>query len=737
MQSGRSTGSFLVSVCVLIGSSGSPLPADAQQSPQPSILYHHLEAEIRPHSHELLASDQITVRVDPGLTAITFSLATTLEVDRIDTVQSCEPSCTTAESVSFQTEISRAEFPSQLVTVLLSPRPAKQNTVVLRWYYRGRINDPPREPRHLRFVTPSQTSGHIGPEGVYLSSESLWYPDLARSLATFEVAVRLPNGWSAVTQGREGEMAGQWIVDTKAEALTVVANRFVVNKRDWRARNGQTVMLATYLFPDDAALADEYLGAAAKYIDAYIPILGSYPFEKFAVVENFFASGLGMPSFTLLGSSIIKRHYTQPYALGHEIVHSWIGNSVFNAVDEGNWVEGLTTYLANYYWHELAPNLEEARSQRRLMVFGYSVYVRLDQDYPVAEFRRKTDERDNAIGYQKLAMVFHMLRREIGDKPFFNAIRNLVAARQSAYAGWRDLLFFFHEASGRDLSWFFEQWVTNAGAPEFEVVGGHLRMGGSQPGSTETQTLSLHLRQIQVGPLYRLRLPVTIELEDGRTHQAVVDVRTKDQEWLIPLPGRPVRFSVDPDMEIFRRIRREELPAMLNLYVTDQERTILAAGVDTDEVFGPVETILKRVEGQEAGKPLQVRTSIQPVPKDGLLPSKGSVLILAGPEQHTQVQSIISQHCGHRASVDATGFTIAGRSSVGGEMAVLFTCHRVDEPTSGITVFYAMTPEAGNRVARLLFFYGWHSYVVFKNGQAIDRGEWQAGHGSQEIRLDG
>ena len=63
------------------------------------------------------------------------------------------------------------------------------------------------------------------------------------------------------------------------------------------------------------------------------PLLGPYPFDTFAVVENFFASGLGMPSFTLLGSGVIKRHYVQPYALGHEIVHSWIGNAVFNRIE--------------------------------------------------------------------------------------------------------------------------------------------------------------------------------------------------------------------------------------------------------------------------------------------------------------------------------------------------------------------------------------------------------------------
>ena len=150
----------------------------------------------------------------------------------------------------------------------------------------------------------------------------------------------------------------------------MVANRFVVKTRAWQAQSGQAIQLATYLFPDDAALADEYLDASARYLDAYIPLLGPYPFSQFAVVENFFSSGLGMPSFTLLGSGIIKRHYTQPYALGHEIVHSWIGNGVFNRVSQGNWVEGLTTYLSNYYYHELTGDEAQAREQRRLMLYG-------------------------------------------------------------------------------------------------------------------------------------------------------------------------------------------------------------------------------------------------------------------------------------------------------------------------------------------------------------------------------
>ena len=179
-------------------------------------------------------------------------------------------------------------------------------------------------------------------------------------------------------------------------------------------------------------------------------------------MENFFASGLGMPSFTLLGSGSIKRQYIQPYALGHEIVHSWIGNSVFNRAGQGNWVEGLTTYLANYYWHELTHDAQQALEQRRLMIQAYSLYVRPEQDYSVLQFLRKSDEKDNAIGYQKAAFVFHLLRREIGDKAFWGALKTFVREFQNRPADWTDLEGVFSRVSGQNLRWFFKQWVEEA-----------------------------------------------------------------------------------------------------------------------------------------------------------------------------------------------------------------------------------------------------------------------------------
>ncbi len=387
--------------------------------PRVVIRHHDLFVQIVPDQHLLIAKDRLTIEVPPQKSPIRFSLAPTLQVDRVVLVQE-STGVESPHDVPF--ELERGSMPESAQQVTISSKVVATGLVTLDVHYHGVINDPPRDPRHLRFVTPSETAGHIGPEGVYISSESSWYPDVPESLSTYALLVAVPTGWTVVTQGRAGEshacpadlcrdenmMMTEWVVMQPSEALTLVANTFLSTFRDWTAKTGQKIRLATYLFPDDAHLAEEYLDATARYLDAYIPLLGPYPFEKFAVVENFFASGLGMPSFTLLGSGIIKRHYVQPYALGHEIVHSWIGNDVFNRAERGNWVEGLTTYLANYYWHELVGDRAQAQDQRRLMVQGYNLHVPPERDYPVAQFTQKLDEHDNAIGYHKAAMLFHL-----------------------------------------------------------------------------------------------------------------------------------------------------------------------------------------------------------------------------------------------------------------------------------------------------------------------------------------
>jgi aminopeptidase N len=546
--------------------------------------------------------------------------------------------------------------------------------------------------------------------------------------------VQIPQGWTVVASGsKEGETtsAGKtsstWIVPDQSEAFTLVANKFVTTLREWKSPTGQRVQLQTHFLPDNAGLADEYLDATARYLDAYVRILGSYPFDKFAVVENFFASGLGLPSFTLLGSGSIKRHYTQPYALGHEIVHSWIGNSVFNRDDHGNWVEGMTTYLANYYWHELVQDVPHAVEQRRMMLDGYNLYVRPETDYAVSQFLRKHDEKDNAIGYQKSAFVFHLLRQEIGDEPFWRGLKTFVSSYRNRPADWRSIEEVFSRESGQDLRWFFAQWVEQPGAPRLSLSDVHARRVKGE-GGRETWRLTVQIEQTEKP--FRMAIPIRIVMKESMDIKSITLGLSQTSVTEFVLPDQPLRVELDPDLMTFRRLTRHQLPPMLNGYVTDPYKTVVRAFSDP---ASPLQQIVSRIADHELMGSL--RTTVVSL-KDNALPHEGSILVLAGADQRQAVQSVVQESCGDRIALGDRGFQIDGQAYDGLTMAVLFSCHRANVPGSVITVLYGVTSGAVEKLSRFLFYYGWHSFVIFQDGAVMKREVWHGSSDVKEVRID-
>jgi len=711
------------------------VPAFASAEPthiSPTIRHHHLTLELLPDSHQLIATDRLTIAGGSPGHVLAFSLAPTLRLERVEDVTLCEDPCVFAAPVAFDRTGSSGRSDTQRITLKQPPANPADGSVRLRFSYRGVIDDPPRDPRHLRFVTPSETSGHIGPEGVYLSSESRWYPDLDGSLATYDATITVPEGWAAVTQGTAQSDQTRWVVSTKSEALTVVANRFVVKRRAWQVQSGQTIQLATYLFPENAALADDYLDASARYLDAYIPLLGPYPFSQFAVVENFFSSGLGMPSFTLLGSGVIKRRYTQPYALGHEIVHSWIGNGVFNRVNQGNWVEGLTTYLSNYYYHELTGDEVQAREQRRLMLLGYSVYVRPGDDYPLEQFTQKHDEKDNAVGYQKSAMVFHLLRQEVGDAAFWRALKQIPERYLGAVVDWRDLENTFQEAAGRDMRWFFAQWVERAGAPDVALSGLQVQPIHGTAGRVGMVEATVHIAQ--QGVAYRIPIELEFTSVGGGTHRVRIQLTEAQQDVKVPLSERPSAVRLDPDFHLFRRVARGDMAPMLNLYVTDPLRTVISPAPVSSDQSAPFGEVVQRIVAQEREKPDVQRTAVLQESETTRRLPEGSLLLLGDPRKNPAASAAVHD-CGDRVRLTDNGFSLEGRTYEGPTMALLVSCRRKDQPGSVVTLLYGVTPKALGRVTRLLFFYGWQSYVVFREGAVVARGDWEDTM-SAEVRLE-
>jgi hypothetical protein len=308
-------------------------------------------------------------------------------------------------------------------------------------------------------------------------------------------------------------------------------------------------------------------------------------------------------------------------------------------------------------------------------------------------------------------------------------LKTFVGRYRDRPADWGSIERVFAQETRQELRWFFEQWVERPGAPALSFGEADAHSVADKDGRS---TWQLTVRVRQTGSLFQMTLPVTI-----------VTKETTETRWvsLAPVPETVAEFSVsdqpilvrlDPDLMGFRRLTRSQLPPMLNGYVTDQDKTVMRGFSDE---ASPLQQVIARVADQEAPLPESHKTKVL---RDAgaTLPSTGSILVLAGADKAQAVQQIVEASCGNLVSLRNSGFDIDGRTYEGSEMAALFSCHRAQVPGSVVTVLYGVSPGAVASVSRHLFYYGWQSYVIFKDGAAIKRDVWQNQPETKEVRID-
>ena len=114
---------------------------------------------------------------------------------------------------------------------------------------------------------------------------------------------------------------------------------------------------------------------------------------------------------------------------------------------------------------------------------------------------------------------------------------------------------------------------------------------------------------------------------------------------------------------------------------------------------------------------------------------QGSVLVMGGPGANRVAEWAV-RGCGEKVRIDKDAFTIEGRTYNGPGAALLVSCRHPDHPEHVVTLFYGVTTAAAAKVARLLFFYGWQSYLVFQDGAVVARGDFPSPQRDLEVRFD-
>jgi aminopeptidase N len=672
----------LVLGLVLMAATPDGVPAAALE------VEHRLAIELMPPAHMLTGRDVLRIRVDDRRKLV-FALSERVAQLRVEV---------DGKPRTFK-------FTNAELAVPLEPD-ERHRTIEVVITYEAIFNDPvPMTP--LNTDNPGfGVTASITPTGTFLLAGAGWYPDLVDSRETFPLLrVKAPEGVLAVTSGlslghitRDGATFSEWRIDNPLRGLALSAAAYGVQEK----KVGD-VVAATYFLPRHQDLSAAYLDAIAAYLELYSELFGPYPFPKFAVVENFFPTGYGFSSYTLLGSTILRLPFILNTSLGHEIAHCWWGNGVFVNYEYGNWSEGLTTYVSDYLYKE-RESAAAAKDYRLQALRNFATLVPPAKDFPLARFTGPADTTTKAVGYEKGMMVFHMLRKAIGDEAFWGALRDVYRERLFQPTAWDDLRRAFEKRSQRSLKAFFEQWVNRKGAPRIHLA--DVRRDRAPDGWKVTGRLA------QEKPFFQAAFELALD-GDGRHVLRRIELSGESASFEVAAASEPAQIVVDPDYNMLRRLDPSEIPPTVNTLKSSAATLLVvceAAAAGGQQVADTLAGSL--------GLGNYAIVSEARVDRNRF---KGQDVILVGCPRTVEWLSTVpaSLH------LQKEGFSLGGvQGSSAGDMFFGVFTNPYDPGRALAVLLPIASPDAAN-VAAKITHYGRFSYLIFRDGQNRDKGAWE------------
>ena len=663
---------------------------------QDAFLHHDLKVLISPAEHRLEVLDLVTLP-NEFQNKVTFSLHSGLK-----------PMSPTPGVRIMKLAERRGAVPLSSFNIILPPG--------LRTFavaYKGTIHHPIEQHGKEETRGFQETPGIISAQGVFLSGASAWYPDFGPRLVTFNLAVKLPPDWDAVSQGErtvhvQGGSAAvvAWRSPEPQNEIYIIAGNFT--EYTGPADHPQAMV---FLRTPDETLANRYLDATTRYLDMYSGLIGPYPYGKFALVENFWETGFGMPSFTLLGPTVIRLPFIIRTSYPHEILHNWWGNSVFPDYEKGNWSEGLTSYLADHLMKEL----EGSGAEYRLDTLQkYADYVLGSRDFPLTKFRSRHSSSTEAIGYGKSLMFFHMLRLELGDAAFRQGLREFYQQNKFHTATYTSIRTSFEHVSGRDLRPDFEQWVSRTGAPMLRLGDVTAKKHGDH------YLVTVMIKQVQPGAAYRLHIPVAVTQEgQDQALQTFVDLSERAQEMTISVPARPLRLDIDPEFDLFRRLDREEIPPAISQALGAKKMLVILpshAGKGLLQAYREFSKTLA-TSGPDNVE-VKLDSAISKLPDD-------RTIVILGWENRF-LEEIVSSTSLHGVAVTKQSVRIDQTEVPRKDHSIVLTARMPKKRELALLFIATDLPEALPGLGRKLPHYHKYSYLAFEGQEPanIAKGRW-------------
>lgn len=396
---------------------------------------------------------------------------------------------------------------------------------------------------------------YIGDAGSYLFYAARWFPfhEYAADRATYEINLKVPKD-IMVAGYSEQPVAAVPLVDpqTKAEFSTysfvstkpVLPGSFAAGKYLIRSANFGGFTVDFYVKAGDEKWADHAMDVVGKHLEFYSTQFGRYAFGNKLIIaetdedtlETYSGPGTMFVSPRALTSGIDEK-------LAREVAYQWWGQTVGLKSFDDTWLsQGLAQFSALMY---LKKEENESQFQQALQA-ELEKALAFEQSSSIRNAPKQLDDQTPAfrsIVFNKGALVMNMLRQLLTEEKFDKMLRDYYTQFSGKNVTLDEFEAFTSKAAGRDMRFFFGQWLDSTGVPEFRA--------DYQISRTKEGTFRVRGTIKQDLDTFEMPVDYILKTEAGNERQTTL-LKGTSSDFDISTKSNPIEVVIDPDTKILR-----------------------------------------------------------------------------------------------------------------------------------------------------------------------------------------
>lgn len=362
----------------------------------------------------------------------------------------------------------------------------------------------------LRFFSPSTTEPNRYKQ-IWSMGEgegnSYWFPcvDTPDDWLTTELIFTIEKPLSVISVGKliaqkdngNGTQTFHYTMDTPYSNHKIA---FVVGEYlDLKSQAKQTT-LHQYCYPAEKEATKATVERLADMVHFFEDLTGHpYPYESYSqVFVQELPWGSSSPGMAVLTENMVDDYSTHKDYLylwdmleGEALANQWFGNLIACRKWSDYWLDKALSRYSSCLYEEYKNGKAEYLLWQ--LSFDQGNYF---NDWSAGNKQAVVNKAIKDVNAfinsnypnSRGALVLHMLRKELGEVDWRKSIQAYVKLNSSKTVTTEDFIAAIKTATGKDMVWFFDQWVYKTGHPIFEV---------SKKYNSQTKQLLLKVKQTQ------------------------------------------------------------------------------------------------------------------------------------------------------------------------------------------------------------------------------------------------